>query len=283
MKNRNRILLGLRMAAAGTFLLMATGLAVVAVQTTGAPTNNKPSIAWGKQHFQGVKQEATYGFEARAEMALKVPQGALEAGLPDLGPATAAMEESFKRNYPGTDGIPISVTQQAYADAVAFVNAAMTPATPTPPPPTPPPTATPKGKKKGGKKGKIITKIVPTPTPVMDAVPSFPVWQEFGPSTATFPNILTFSGATYVTSGRVTALAIDPACNVTTCRLWLGAAGGGVWRTTNALATTPSWSFVSGVLHSGAIGALTYDAAHGVLWAGTGEPNASGDSNAGAG
>ncbi|PYK32279.1 MAG: hypothetical protein DME57_00370 [Verrucomicrobia bacterium] len=89
------------------------------------------------------------------------------------------MVESFKRNYPGTDGIPISVTQQAYADAVAFVNAAMTPATPTPPPPTPPPTATPKGKKKGGKKGKIITKIVPTPTPVMDAVPSFPVWQEF--------------------------------------------------------------------------------------------------------
>ncbi|PYK32278.1 MAG: hypothetical protein DME57_00365 [Verrucomicrobia bacterium] len=81
----------------------------------------------------------------------------------------------------------------------------------------------------------------------------------------------------------MTALAIDPACNVTTCRLWLGAAGGGVWRTTNALATTPSWSFVSGVLHSGAIGALTYDAAHGVLWAGTGEPNASGDSNAGAG
>src|SRR4051812_34787450 len=163
MKNRNRILLGLRMAAAGTFVLMATGLAFIAVQTTGAPTNNKLSPAWGNQHFQSVKQEATYGLEARAEMALKDPQGALEAGLPDFGPATAAVEESFKRSYPGTSGIPISATQQAYADSVAFVTVAMTPPTPAPTA-TPPATATPgKGGKKGGKGGK---KGKPTPTPV---------------------------------------------------------------------------------------------------------------------
>ena len=38
-------------------------------------------------------------------------------------------------------------------------------------------------------------------------------WTLAGPSTANFPAILTFSGAAYTTSGRVTALAIDPACN----------------------------------------------------------------------
>jgi hypothetical protein len=61
-------------------------------------------------------------------------------------------------------------------------------------------------------------------------------WTLAGPSTANFPNVLTFSGATYTTSGRVTAIAIDPSCNVRTCRVWAAAAGGGVWRTTNALA-----------------------------------------------
>ena len=38
-------------------------------------------------------------------------------------------------------------------------------------------------------------------------------WTLAGPSTANFPAILTFSGAAYTTSGRVTALAIDPACS----------------------------------------------------------------------
>src|SRR4051812_50110181 len=117
MKNRNRILLGLRMAAAGTFVLMATGLAFIAVQTTGAPTNNKLSPAWGNQHFQSVKQEATYGLEARAEMALKDPQGALEAGLPDFGPATAAVGEKFKGPSPRPNGIPIRATPQAKGDS----------------------------------------------------------------------------------------------------------------------------------------------------------------------
>ena len=75
----------------------------------------------------------------------------------------------------------------------------------------------------------------------LNPVNPFLNWQMVGPSVATFPGPLTFSGAPYITSGRTTAIAIDPACNATTCRLWIGAAGGGVWRTTNALASTPSW------------------------------------------
>jgi hypothetical protein len=110
------------------------------------------------------------------------------------------------------------------------------------------------------------------------------VWNLIGPSTTNFPDVLTFSGAPYITSGRVTALAIDPSCNNTTCRVWAAAAGGGVWRTTNALSGSgPTWTFVSGSFATNAIGTLTYDAANNVLYAGTGEPNSSGDSEAGLG
>jgi hypothetical protein len=109
-------------------------------------------------------------------------------------------------------------------------------------------------------------------------------WTLAGPSTANFPDVLTFSGATYTTSGRITALAVDPSCNVRTCRVWAAAAGGGVWRTNNALAGNgPSWTFVSGSFATNAIGTLTYDAATNTLYAGTGEANASGDSEAGFG
>jgi hypothetical protein len=111
-------------------------------------------------------------------------------------------------------------------------------------------------------------------------------WSLIGPSTARVPTALSFYGGAnkeYVTAGRITALAIDPACSVgNKCRLWVAAAGGGVWRTDNALAGSgPSWSFVSGSFATNAIGTLTY--ANGVLYAGTGEPNASGDSEAGLG
>jgi hypothetical protein len=109
-------------------------------------------------------------------------------------------------------------------------------------------------------------------------------WTLAGPSTANDPNVLTFSGAAYTTSGRITALAIDPTCSNSRCRVWAAAAGGGVWRTTNALSGGgASWTFVSNSFATNAIGALTYDAAHNTLYAGTGEPNASGDSEAGFG
>ena len=112
-------------------------------------------------------------------------------------------------------------------------------------------------------------------------------WSLIGPSTANFPDILTFSGEEYTTSGRITALAIDPNCSTGSCRLWVAAAGGGIWRTTNALSSSgPSWQFVSGSFATNAIGSLIVDptdASGNTLYAGTGEPNASGDSEAGMG
>jgi hypothetical protein len=107
-------------------------------------------------------------------------------------------------------------------------------------------------------------------------------WSLAGPSTANYPSILTFSGADYTASGRVTGLAIDPSCTQGNCRAWAAAAGGGIWRTGNALAGNGgSWTFVSGSFGTNAIGTLVYK--NGVLYAGTGEPNASGDSEAGLG
>ena len=117
-----------------------------------------------------------------------------------------------------------------------------------------------------------------------EAANALGAWTLAGPSTSNAPDILTFSGAAYTTSGRITALAVDPSCNTRRCRVWAAAAGGGVWRTTNALAgSRADWSFVSGRFATDAIGTLTCDAATGALYSGTGEPTASGDSEAGFG
>jgi len=114
--------------------------------------------------------------------------------------------------------------------------------------------------------------------------PSTGGWELVGPSTANVPDLLTFSGTQYFASGRITALAVDPNCTNRRCRVWVGAAGGGIWRTDKALSGGGvSWTFVSNGFGTNAIGTLTYDAAHDTLYAGTGEANASGDSEAGLG
>src|SRR5438874_5891950 len=117
-----------------------------------------------------------------------------------------------------------------------------------------------------------------------EAANALGAWTLAGPSISNFPDVLTFSGAAYTTSGRITALAVDPACSTRRCRVWAAAAGGGVWRTDNALSGSGvSWTFVSGGFATNAIGTLTFDAANNTLYAGTGEPNSSGDSEAGFG
>ena len=113
-------------------------------------------------------------------------------------------------------------------------------------------------------------------------------WTLVGPSSANDPNVLTFSGVPYTTSGRVTALAIAPNCGQGHCYLYLAAAGGGIWKTDHALHTNPSqrWEFISGSFATNAIGALTIDPSDpsgNTIYAGTGEASASSDSEAGFG
>src|SRR5205085_2066686 len=109
-------------------------------------------------------------------------------------------------------------------------------------------------------------------------------WRLAGPSITSFPPVLTFTGAPYITYHRVTGLAINPHnCTLSACRLWMAAAGGGVWRTDNALASTPNWTFISQSFATNAIGTLVFDAPNNTLYAGTGEPDVSADSEAGMG
>jgi len=116
-------------------------------------------------------------------------------------------------------------------------------------------------------------------------------WTPIGPlGQAKYPALLDqflFDGAEFTASGRVTALAIAPTCTQSQCRLYMGAAGGGVWVTDKALAgKNATWSFVGASLRSNAIGSILIDpkdASGNTAYVGTGEPNASGDSEAGVG
>ncbi len=114
----------------------------------------------------------------------------------------------------------------------------------------------------------------------------FHTWQEIGPTTTNEPDVVTFTGHPTTISGRVTALAIANSCTDQHCRVWVGAAGGGIWKTNNALSTTPDWHPSSHGLASNAIGSIALDPTDStgrILYAGTGEPNGSSDSEAGVG
>jgi hypothetical protein len=124
-------------------------------------------------------------------------------------------------------------------------------------------------------------------------------WTALGPVT---PNVsgeasqffdpATQSGPPSQESGRVTALAIDPNCGKGSapagapCRLWVAAAGGGIWRTDDALAAHPAWIAPPDDLETNAFGSLAIDPndpTGNTIYAGSGEPNGSGDSEAGLG
>ena len=113
-------------------------------------------------------------------------------------------------------------------------------------------------------------------------------WQLIGPSRAIQPGVLNAlgDGAQVVTAGRVTAMAIGPSCSEDHCPIYVAAAGGGVWRTRNGLAGNPQWTFLSASFGTNAMGSLLIDpndSSGNTIYAGTGEPNASGDSESGVG
>jgi transposase-like protein len=115
-------------------------------------------------------------------------------------------------------------------------------------------------------------------------------WELVGPNgvpaSATVAGESTAGTAATTFSGRVTALAVSPACTSKTCPMLVGAAGGGVWSTDNAMAKKPKWTSSNGTIPSNAIGSIVYDpndATGKTVYVGTGEPNGSSDSEAGVG
>ncbi len=112
------------------------------------------------------------------------------------------------------------------------------------------------------------------------------VWHLVGPVTGNVPGPVTYTGATTTVSGRVTAIAVSNSCDAIVCRVWVGAAGGGIWTTDDGLAPVPTWHASSKGLGSNAIGSIVIDpndSTGATLYVGTGEENGSSDSEAGVG
>src|ERR1043166_870350 len=254
--NQSRILTYLRFSAGCAFFAAAAALAFVATSTNVLTTQASTTTALSKSSIRdSISDNAT---EKRKD------------GSPAT-PLTAAEEQAALRAFPA-DETPFSAQLNAITSFKRFMAASAV------------------NTGSANEQGKLSKKSKKS----KPEAPRFNTWSPTGPFVSSFPSILTFSGAPQLTSGRITAMALDTAtgCTNSFCRLWIGAAGGGVWRTTNALANTPSWTFLTGInVFSNAIGAMTFvpngtftnGIANGTLYVGTGEPNASADSEAGLG
>jgi Divergent InlB B-repeat domain len=111
-----------------------------------------------------------------------------------------------------------------------------------------------------------------------------PSWSELGPVTNTVPGSATYTGRATNVSGRVTAMAIAPTCVAGNCTLYVGAAGGGIWKTTDGLAAAPTWTDTWNGPASNSIGSIAIDPSNAnTIYVGTGEPSGSSDSEAGVG
>ena len=116
-------------------------------------------------------------------------------------------------------------------------------------------------------------------------------WREVGPIEPLVDALATYTGRPTYNSGRITSLALSPACQANgkgngDCTLFVGSAGGGVWRGRNGLSPNPDWKPSSDGIPSNAIGSIIFDPTDPkgrTLYVGTGEPNGSGDSEAGVG
>jgi len=119
-----------------------------------------------------------------------------------------------------------------------------------------------------------VTPWTPVPAPPRSAAPALapPLsstnWSDIGPEPLNALNPF---------SGRITGIAADPTeGNV----IYVTAAGGGVWKTTNR---GTSWIPLTDIQKTLSTGAIALGTTPGIIYAGTGEANNSGDSNFGRG
>jgi len=114
-------------------------------------------------------------------------------------------------------------------------------------------------------------------------------WHTVGPSTVLSPVDPAFPAAPLSknVSGRATALAISSTCKEHRCRLWVGTAGGGLWRTDDAMdGSDVEWEHITLPEANNTIGSLTLDpndTRDETLLVGTGESNFSYTSGASSG
>jgi len=160
-------------------------------------------------------------------------------GEPEDGPASGAEAEFMARAYPADT---ISVTNMEGARQ-AFLNAQGRPF--------------PRGKGRPG------------------------TWVSVGPSEALYPftefrNSSLYVPNDYVAGGRTTSIAIAETCKPGDCRIYVTPAGGGVWRTKNALDGQPHWEYLAGPFGINAAGSVYLDPndpSGNTVYVGTGEAN----------
>ena len=163
-------------------------------------------------------------------------------GEPEEGPSSAADAEFMARAYP-TDTISVANMDAARA---AYSNAQGRPF--------------PRGKGRPG------------------------TWVSVGPSEALYPSTQFRSSYSYVPNayaagGRTTSIAISDTCVPGNCRMYVTPAGGGVWRTKNALNGQPHWEYLAGSIGINASGAVVIDSndpSGNTIYLGTGEANVCG-------
>jgi hypothetical protein len=108
------------------------------------------------------------------------------------------------------------------------------------------------------------------------------VWVTIGPSEAVYPFFPLRTSSLYVPNeyvagGRTTSLALAGDCDQGHCRLYVGPAGGGIWRTDKALHGHPKWTYLSTPFEINSVGSITVDPndpTGDTIWVGTGEANA---------
>lgn len=233
------------------FLTAAPSGNTKSVRTTHSSVRSKHKASRSKHrknHNLATQRQANARFQKRLQQRMEMAEstpGKLSSAR-ERGPLAVAIEDYQNRAFPASE-IPIALTEAAKQSFDQDDSES----------------------ENGNRGEKIHTR-----------------WTSLGPTVALYPAVTNRFNSPYVASGRISALAIAPNCNRDECRLYVGAAGGGVWRTDNALSKKPEWEFTSARFATNAVGTLTIDPTDSdsqTIYAGTGEPNASGDSEAGLG
>ncbi|HTC20028.1 MAG TPA: hypothetical protein VK859_04220, partial [bacterium] len=195
-------------------------------------------------HRHPAEREAWDTSDRRTAGKLKDPDGGNDALYPKL------WEEMFRRGRRTKDGRPAAAHRMEAKARARLL-----------------PLARPVG-------SPIQSSFKPLAGPPGPACP-WSDWTEMGPypeSDSTDPDAYQYGSV----SGRETSLAWDSTDNT----LYVGAAYGGLWKSTNALTGSPSFTPISPVTQSLAMGAVALDTSVSPsgIYIGTGEQNMDGDS-----
>ncbi|HYO21708.1 MAG TPA: sialidase family protein, partial [Flavisolibacter sp.] len=111
-------------------------------------------------------------------------------------------------------------------------------------------------------------------------------WTERGPNSdlpGSSNGNLRGPGNNAITGGRLRAILVDLS-DVTNSTVWIGSAGGGVWKTTNITATSPNWAPVNDALGNLSVSSICQDPTNtNTMYFGTGEKTANIDAIRGGG